>query len=74
MGLAEGAAALAASTDGKALDKAEVELKLLLAQVKPRCLSGFFPSEPLLSIPLVVVPPKPVMVVTYGDSWVECLR
>lgn len=30
--------AFAASSDGKALDEAEVELKLLHVQLKPRCL------------------------------------
>ena len=73
-GLAEGAAALAASSDGKALDKAVAELKLLRVQVKPRCLSGLFLSVSLLSIPLAVVPPKSMLVAKYGDSQVKCLK
>lgn len=57
-GLAEGAAAFADSSDGKGLGKAEVELKLLRGQVKPRGLFGFLPSVSPLSMPLAVVPPK----------------
>lgn len=44
-GLAEGAAALAASSNGKVLDKAKAQLKAVLAPVKPCCLSGLFPSQ-----------------------------